>query len=232
MAIAVGLRVGCAARGRFRPDRFERCLIGGAPAQRRDFAVGQQPGEFAQQLIEVDGFGDVGVAAGFQRRGAVTGQRIGRNRQDRQGQAFAAQDAGGFQAVEVRHVNVHQNGVVVAGRRPGNGFATIFGDLHLRAGPLQELQRQLLVDGIVLGDQQSSTQQCRHVALAPGGRFGRLGLGAGQCQLDGEAEGAALAGLGSHFDGAAHYLDQALADGEAEPGAAEAAGRRQLGLFE
>ena len=70
--------------------------------------------------------------------------------------------------------------VVVVGGGAVDGFAAVLGDVHAGAGTLQELQRELLVDGVVLGHQDVSAFQDGRVALAHGGRSRDLRVRVGQ----------------------------------------------------
>ena len=151
-----------------------------------------------------------------------------------------AQGAGGAQAVKAGHLHVHQHQVVVAGAQPVQRLQAVAGHVGLQAHALQQVQRHLLVQQVVVDHQQPAAGVRPPLRLVVGlGRAAATGCGVGQWhgalarrQRQLEAEAAAAArhrGGGEH---AAHRVHQRPADRQAQPGAAEAPGGRAVGLLE
>jgi len=128
---------------------------------------------------------------------------------------------GGFVAVHLGHLQVHQDKVEPVG---GGGL-----DRKLSVGHHYEpvahffycALGQFLVDGIVLGKQNA------HGASGGAGGRGRLGRGKGLQLLicdgaegGGEMKRAAAARGALHPDASLHHLNQLGADGQAKAGAA------------
>ena len=82
---------------------------------------------------------------------------------------------------------------------------------------------------VELSSTTRAERPCAHLEAFGGGPRPRPGA---PVQADGEVEGAPLAGLALDPDAAAHQLDQAGGDREAEAGPAVVAGRRAVGLGE
>ncbi len=159
-------------------------------------------------------------------RGLSDDGQVGRELQDA---------AGGLVAVHLGHLDVHQHdvvGVAAVGQHAVDRLAAV---AHDGGSGTLELQRALqheLVDLVVLGHQHTHAVEASR-GVAPGGvrRALRLARGRGhegQAQL----EDAARAGLAAHQHDAAHQLGQAAADGQAQPGAAEAPRGGRVGLLE
>ena len=143
---------------------------------------------------------------------------------------MTADQPGRGQSVHHRHLHVHQHDVArLAGRHAIDRRLAIDGQRHPVPPFFEETDRQLLVDGIVLDQQDMQRRQRRLDAGRRGRRFGgRRRLGPAQRQ--GEAEGAALARRADDGQFAAHQLDQPAGDGQPQAGTAVLARGRGIGL--
>ena len=187
-------------------------------------------------LADVERLGQDRVDPGGARRLLFAGQDPGGQGNDGQGlkAEFAADDPGGGQSIHDRHAHVHQHGVVVVGpgAQQGDGLLAVRGQGD--PGPLlgERALDQVAVHGAVVDHQQVGVGEAR----AGGGRR-PVGLCRGRDrggprEGDLEPEGAAAARLALHADAPLHEFDQTLADGEPEPGPAEAPRDPGLGLGE
>ena len=108
---------------------------------------------------------------------AIARHRVGRHRDD-VGllNAFLDPDtARGFQAVEFRHLHVHEHQVIVLLRQHVHGFPAVAGHVRLQAHFLQHLQRDLLIHRIVFGNQYTKSRIARILLAVVAGRSGRIG---------------------------------------------------------
>ena len=167
---------------------------------------------------------------------AFLGQDAGGQGDDgqRRQPGIAAYLAGRGQTVHDRHLDIHEHHVDIARpvpQLPQRRFA-IGGQADRGAEIRQRPFDHAQVDGVVVHGQDAQTRQGKRC------RRGRLGAGregwSRRFSLQGqfEPEGAALAGQAVGADLAAHLLDQMLADGESEAGAAKAAGDAGIPLVE
>ena len=117
----VVFRCGCCRRGN---HRFAPCVARWQPVQ-----------QGAVELFGVDRLGDVIVHAGAQAGLAILVEGIGGHREDwRAGVAGQAADqAGGGEAVEHRHLHVHQDQVVGGRARFVDGDLAVVGDVDCQA---------------------------------------------------------------------------------------------------
>ncbi|MCY1349030.1 hypothetical protein D9M69_352000 [compost metagenome] len=180
----------------------------------------------------LDRLGQVVVHARRQAGVALLGARVGGHRHDRQrGEArLLAQPTGGAQAIEHRHLHIHQHqrvATVGGAVQHGQGLGAIGGDLHLQAEAAQQAAGHFLAQLAVLHQQHALAGKAPR-------RFGgrRRALRRHHAERQAQPELAALAKPAVHPDAAAHRLGQALADRQAEPGAAVLAGDRAVGLLE
>ena len=136
----------------------------------------------------------------------------------------------GRKAVQVRHAPVHQDHVerLSLPDRLINACQGLLPARHPLGLPAQRVggaQQQFTGYRVVIGDQQAQ--------VGVQGVAGRTQTGLlGHFQFDIEPEAAALADLALHPQLAAHQLDQALADHQAQAGTTETPGGRGLGLGE
>ena len=147
---------------------------------------------------------------------------------------FGPQPPGGFQTVQFRHLDVHQNGgVMLAPAVVKRGLAA--GDqAGLESQPAQQATRNGEVGGFVVHDQDARAPQGRGPRhwLVHGCRWGQADPRIGRPGQPGtEAEDAALAEGAIDLDRAAHQFDQPPGDGKAEPGATIAAGDGTVALL-
>ena len=230
-----GRRAYCPARDAVQTRRAGRRQC--RDATRRDAAAASaaaaDPRQRRGQRRRLDRLGQVVVHAGGEAFLAVAGHGVGGQRHDRHPPRRPGQRPDRprrREAVEHRHLHVHQHDVVAAaGRRRDRGAAV--GDrLHAVPAGMQEGADQILVGGVVLGEQHPERRlrvggaRRRRRVLGP-----RRAAGPG---ADREAEDAALARRARHRDLAAHQLDELLGDREPEAGAAGAPGERVVDLHE
>ena len=113
----------------------------------------QQRGQF----LAIDGFGNVIVHARGQESFPVTGHGMGchgGNGDFGFGIGKRADGLGGGNAVHTGHLNIHEYQIVVAPFHAHHRFATIIGNVGAMAQSLQQADRDLKVDGIIIDDQQ------------------------------------------------------------------------------
>jgi hypothetical protein len=201
--------------------------------------VGQPAGQALPEQVRHHRLGEVVVHAGGQAGLPVLLEGIGRHRDDGQGlgRVPLADQPGGLQAVHHRHLHVHQHQVEAAALDQAHGLLAVVGQGVVQAPAAQQHARHLLVGGVVLGQQDARPAPVGtgrglgagggHRGRGPraGGRDGHL-----EGQLDPEQAARALAAV--RADVAAHQQGQALADGQAQAGAAEAPGGGDVGLLE
>ena len=144
-----------------------------------------------------------------------------------------AECLGGFQAVHLRHVDIHENRVVLPFGGPCDGLSSGVGDVDVGTRALQELERQLLIDRVVLGDEYVfALQQANGPLLGVLAAFGHFCFGARKTNECRKGEAAAGPHLGLYLNRSAHHFHEAFADGQPQTGAAEAPGGRRFGLLE
>ena len=129
------------------------------------------PAKPAQQgfvkRFRVDRLRDVIVHSRRQIAVAVRRKRIRRHRQDRH-RRVARQlpdPARGFESVQARHLDVHQDQVVIAPRSHFQRFDPVRGGIDRQSGHAQQVLRHFLIDRIVLDQQQ------RRLPVLGEGRF-------------------------------------------------------------
>ena len=110
-------------------------------------------------MVRVDRFRDVVVHAGGETVQAVFIEGIRRHGEDRcrcvSGQG--ADPAGGFEAVQHRHLDVHQDQRVAAVLCHGHGSRPICGQIDVETGVFEQTARNLLIDWFVFGEQDART---------------------------------------------------------------------------
>src|SRR5574343_882044 len=155
------------------PCHTKRTVCVGTPSQERYASIccrffgGQPLEQGGVEQFGVDRLGDVVVHTGFQAGLAVFVEGIGSHGQDRCCQAVgqSADQAGGSQAIEYRHLHVHQDGVVVVGANQLGGGTAVVGDIDDQADVVEQFDGNLLVDRIVLGDQDAGGAALAQVLL-------------------------------------------------------------------
>ncbi len=191
--------------------------------------------DVANHLVEIglaDRFVHVAQDAGAFARARIA--RIGGRRQHhpRHGRqrGLGGHCLGQLQPVHLRHVHV-ENGelerIARFGRpqRFAQGFRAA-GDATHAHGPTGQLRVENLAVGlVVIHDQHAQAGQfgmtTRHPGQAPGAR-----------EIERDPEAGTLPGRAVDANTSAHHLHQALADRQPQPGAAELAGGRAVGLGE
>ena len=111
-----------------------------------------------QHRIQLHGLHRLGqevVHAGLQTARAIVVVGVGSHRQDRRVRAAGqrADLAGGIQAVERRHLHVHQHGRVVGGRGHLHRLQSIGGNVNPQAHGLEKRLGDLAIDRVVFGQQ-------------------------------------------------------------------------------
>ncbi len=131
-------------------------------------------------------------------------------------------------AVHTGQRHVHQHRVIAVGFDRIDRRLAAFDEIDLVAELAQDRVHHHAAVGVVFGAQDRERAR-RHIGDAV---HDRRGLRRHALDLDGEAEGAALAGLADHLEIAAHGLGDALDEDEAKASAAKAAGDMLAGLRE
>ena len=129
------------------------------------------------ELLGADRLRDVVVHAGREARLAILGQRVRRHRDDVRAALLRpalADPARGVEAVELRHLHVHQDDVVRLPLERLDRLEAVRRDVGAVAEPLEQAERDLLVHRVVLGEQDP---QRRPGALSVGHGLDRLSLG-------------------------------------------------------
>ena len=186
----------------------------------------------------LDRLGDEVVHSGLFASQPVFVEGVGGHRQNRRLAATrqGANGAGGFEAVHVRHLHVHQNQRVSRRARLIQRLPAVGRHIDRQTGTVQQFQRDFTVDRLVFGKQNAGAgvrpAQLRFNALGAGSlHFGGHGTVAA-LQAGGKPEAAAHPRRTLRTDLAAHQFRQSPGDGQPEAGAAVAARDRGVGLFE
>jgi hypothetical protein len=195
-------------------------------------AQAQHAGDFVRQRDPVDRLRGETVHADLEAGAAVLGQHAGRHRDHGNARASAclflfADPARGREAVEHRHLEVHQDQVEFLARgHLDHGGAVRYRGERVAAARQQQLQ-QLQVLRHVVGRQHAQRRQ------GGGGAHARLlRRKARHHQRQHHVEGRAFSDDALGPDLPAHQFDQLLADRGPEAGAAETARHRGVGLGE
>ncbi len=82
---------------------------------------------------------------------------IGGHGQNRRGLASgqAADQSGCFNAVQLRHLHVHQNQVIGGRRGLFHRLHAVFGQIHVQSGGVQQFKRDFLIDRVIFGQQDA-----------------------------------------------------------------------------
>ena len=139
------------------------------------------------------------------------------------------------QAIQPRHLHIHQHHVVAAVARTLHSHLAVVGHRHLGTLGAQQLQGHFLVDRVVFGQQHVQALQRQGGMGRQRCRIGqhRAGHGnalVGQRQL--HPEPAALPQRAADTDAPSHQQCQPVADGQPQARAAEAPRGGRIGLLE
>ena len=208
------------------------------PALKRRVCFDTQP----QQDISVEGvrlerFADEVVHPGFFTGDTILVKGIGRHRQNRDVR-LAGQGAnhpGGFEAVHLRHLDVHQHQVIALVTHLFHGLQTIPGHIGIQIDRQQEVQRNFAVDLLIIHQQDARTTVfLAQLLLRIGSCIAtRLrSMGPPMLQTGSEPEGAPFSGLTADPHFAAHQARQSPGDRQSKTGSAIFPGRRNIALFE
>ena len=140
------------------------------------------------QFANAHRLGDVIVHAGLQAFFAVAHQRVAGHGNDARalfGGPALADLARGFQAVHLRHLHIEEQDVVGLLLQRLEDFHAVVGEVSAITQLVQDAQADLLVDGIVIGQEQAQGQAAGEVGVERR-RDGRFLLA-----LDLDAQGAA-----------------------------------------
>ena len=125
----------------------------------------------AQKHLQVERLGDVALHAGLPAATLFLFQRVGGEGKD--GQAvetrLGADSTRRLQAIEDRHLQVHQHHVVGRGPPLGqalDGLQTVVDHIHPGPALRQQLDQQFLVQGVVFGKQQPQAVEAHHHVVA------------------------------------------------------------------
>ena len=108
------------------------------------------------ELLGADRLRHVVVHAGLEAGLAILGQRVRRHRDDVRPtllRPILANPAGGIEAVEMRHLDVHEHDVVRPAFERLDRLEPVRRDVGAVAEPLQQAERHLLVHRVVFGEQ-------------------------------------------------------------------------------
>jgi hypothetical protein len=205
----------------------------------RGRAIAWQPlQQLGVELLRFDRLGDKVAHSCSVAGGTVLVEGIGRHGQNRDfGAAGQEPDrARRIQAVQHRHLDVHQDKVVGDVGGLGDGFAAVLRDVGGQSGGVNQLQGDLAIDRVVLGEQYP-----RIGMAVPQFGFDVVVRGVGQplcvghdavaaLQAHGEPEVAATSDLAFDTGFAIHHGRQATADRQPEAGAPVVAGGGRVGL--
>lgn len=154
--------------------------------------------EFVDDRIEfvgADRLGDVAIHARFFAAIAVAFHGMGRHGDDgdvdTRGFLSLADGASCFEAIEDRHLNVHQDDVELVFGRSVDGELTVADDRDIVPAFFEEKRGEFLVDGVVFGQEHSQTPVREERKVVDGGLFSLDGGG-----LSAEGRGA----LGERFE--------------------------------
>ena len=193
--------------------------------------------EDGEQHVRVERLGEKVVHAGLQAMATILGKRVGGHRQDRRCRVAGsgADQARRDQAVQARHLHVHQDQRVVRFLHAAERILAIRRGVDAQPRLFEQETCDFEIDRFVVDDKDAA-------ALVAGDelKFGILAarfrcafvLVATDLQTRREPEDAAGTGQSIDADLAAHQFGQAARDGEAETGAAVLARRRVVRLFE
>ncbi|MPN58357.1 hypothetical protein SDC9_206061 [bioreactor metagenome] len=116
-----------------------------------------------EQMVCIDGFGDVLVHAGIHALAAFLGHGMRGHGDDRQARQrrLGTNSPGGLQAIHSGHLQIHQDGIVgrLLARDPFQRGSAVTCHVHLDLGRRQQLPGNLLVDLVVFDDQHRKTAQ-------------------------------------------------------------------------
>ena len=167
-----------------RPSEILSKLVEHLPVQRLGFAGagacdGRAFGQSLGQLVEGHRLDEVIVHARRQALLAVALHGLRRHRDDARALVSGppgADGAAGLEAVELRHLDVHENDVVGGLFEPREHLASVPSDVRGVAEPREETDGDLLIDRIVLGEQDAERRRVDRRPFARG-----LGSQAGRC---------------------------------------------------
>ena len=124
-------------------------------------------------------------------------------------------------AVHVGHLDVHEDGIIIA-RRVGfeclDAEFTVGSALHGKAALFQNGHDDLCVEVVVLGQQDAAAPELGRVALCILLFYALLDL-IRQWEPEGDGHSGSCAQLALHVDAAVHPLHESLHDGQAQAGA-------------
>jgi len=130
------------------------------------------------ELLELYGLSDKAVHADGGAQIAIALEGIGGEGDDARGAGgilAAADFAGGFVAVHLGHLDVHQDEIVGLGVASSDGLVAVAGDIRAVTKALKEADGDLLVDGVVFDEEDGEGDFRRERADRGDGRRGGIG---------------------------------------------------------
>ena len=134
------------------------------------------------------------------------------------------------QAIQPRHLDVHQNQIEPFLRREFHRDVPIVRDRYSMAMLVQQSTGDSLVDRVVLRYQDGEHTSCPPLRWRGGA--GRLRRCVAALRRNEDAEGTAHSQFALHFHTAAHQLHEPRRNRESETGSTETASRRSVNLAE
>ena len=182
--------------------------------------VGDAPQHGGHQVVHVDRLGERGLHPRAQAPLTFLRQRVGALPDDGEGATGSTDLPGRFEAVELRHLHVHQHqGEPRIERHRSNRLGPVGHRDHLGAFVGEQRLQDLPVDGVVFGDEQAQASE-PGTPRAPGVGLWTRGRSA-RPQRHPELKPAALPEAARRGEPSAHQLREVPADRQAEPGAPE-----------
>ena len=139
-----------------------------------------------------------------------------------------------MEAVHHRHLDVHQDQVIVTAGRHFCRFFTVDRNIHLATDAGQQFNRHFAIDRIIFGQQDLRRQEALQqgtFSRKPRYHMGRQIVGSAAVDANCQPKTTALAQRTFHPDLAPHQPCQMAGDGEAKPGAAKFPAGRIVELF-
>ena len=149
-------------------------VLGGQSVRKRPFNA-KNAMQNGIENVRVDRLGDMVIHAGFQATLPVTAQGIRGHRDDghRPIRETLADFACSGKSVHDRHLDIHEDGVILGAFDEGDSLGTILRDFRHGAKGAQQAESHVPVQLIVLDDKDTAAgEEQRHGVAGAGGVFG------------------------------------------------------------